>query len=329
MNIPEHRGSLSAKVAGCLRTGEDLAEMPTVPATVLVDEDAQLALWMLFELHYRGFDDAQGDREWDPELIRLRGELEARMEEELREATRDMLADLPGDDVVEDLCALIDADDSPSLAAYLHRHATQDQVLEFLRERSIYALKEADAHSFVLGRLDGPVKAALAEVQYDEYGSGRPERLHSTMYADALEACGLDSTYGAYLGQVSAETLAVNNLHSLFALRRRLRGAAMGHFATFEATSSLPCRKIAGGIQRVGLPEQTAAYFDEHIEADAVHEQVALRDVCGGLVRQHPELRDDVMFGSAACLYLDGVAATRVLERWGALTAPAQERRAS
>ena len=99
-------------------------------------------------------------------------------------------------------------------------------------------------------------------------------------------------------------------------LSRRLRGAALGHLAAFETTSSVPCRRIAGGIERLGLPEVTAAYFHEHVEADAVHEQVAIRDICGGLVDEHPELRRDVLFGVAACLHLDVLAAEGLLERW-------------
>ncbi|WP_226346518.1 iron-containing redox enzyme family protein [Agilicoccus flavus] len=331
MNLPEPRGPLSAAVIASLRGGtppEAVAVDEQVP--VLSDEDAQLALWVLFELHFRGFDDVAGDREWDPALLRLRGNLEARMEAELREATRPALHAAPDSgDLAEDLFALVAADHGPSLASYLHRHATREQVLEFLAQRSVYALKESDAHSFVLGRLDGPVKAALAEIQYDEYGGGRPERLHSTLYADALRAAGLDDTYGAYLPQAHVETLAANNAQAVFGLRRRLRGAAMGLMAAFEATSSLPCRRIAAGIERVGLPAATAAYFHEHVEADAVHEQVAVRDVCAGLVAREPRLRADVLFGVAASLHLDALVGGRMLARWGAAPQVADGRRSA
>lgn len=319
MKVPRPRGPWSDRVAHALTTGEDFAP-PTepLPDAVLRDADAQVALWTLFQLHYRGFEDVIGDREWDPELLRVRGELEARMEAELRTATREAVDSVAGaGDLADALFAFLAEDDAPSLAAHVHRHATPDQVLDFLRERSIYALQESDAHSFVLGRLDGPVKAALAEVQYDEYGSGRPERVHSTLYAEALDAAGLSREYGAYIDQVSAATLAVNTLHSLFGFRYRLRGAAMGHLAAFEATSSIPSRKIAMGIDRVGLPEATAAYFSEHVEADAVHEQVAMRDICEVLVAQDPSLREDVVFGVASCVYLDGLAAVDMLTRWG------------
>jgi pyrroloquinoline quinone (PQQ) biosynthesis protein C len=248
----------------------------------------------------------------------VRRRLEDAFEHELRGRTATQLeqARTHSRDLVEQVAWLTEAFDAPNLAGYLHREATVEQVRGFLAQRSLYHLKESDPHSFVLPRLDGRAKVALAEIQYDEYGAGRPGRLHSDLFADALEGCGLDRTYGAYVDETPAAALAVNNVMSLFALNRRLRGAAMGHLAAFESTSSLPCRRIAAGIERVGLPEVVAAYFHEHVEADAVHEQVAVRDLCGSLVQAEPGLHRDVLFGVAACAYLDSLAAERLLASW-------------
>ena len=92
----------------------------------------------------------------------------------------------------------------------------------------------------------------------------------------------------------------------------------MGHLAAFEATSSVPSRKIAAGIERVGLPDAVAAYFHEHVEADAVHEHVALHDICGNLVAEDPSLGADVLFGAACCLHLAALSGAELLERWSA-----------
>ncbi len=325
MNVPRPRGPLSRQVIDAVLDPDGgrfaLVEWHPEGADVLTDEDVQLGLWVLYEQHYRGFDDAPVDHEWQPDAIALRRRIEAVFEHQLREATVPAVEDalVAADDLVAQIEHLIDAMDGPNLSRYLHRHATREQLLEFMAQRSLYHLKESDPHSFVLARVDGPAKTALAELQYDEYGGGRPDRLHATLFADALEACGLDRTYGAYVDDVPGHTLAVNNVMSLFALQRRLRGAALGHLAAFEATSSVPCRRIAAGIERVGLPEVTAAYFHEHVEADSVHEQTAMRDICGGLVGDFPELRADVLFGVAACLHLDLLAGAGLLASWGAL----------
>ena len=191
-------------------------------------------------------------------------------------------------------------------------------MLDLLREKSVPQLKESDPQAFVLPRLEGRAKVALAELLYDEYGAGRPTHLHQALYADALTAAGLDPTYGAYVDDVSALTFANANVQSMFALNRRLLGAAMGHFAAFEATSSVPARKIAAGIERLGLPAAVAAYYHEHVEADAVHEHVVADDICGTLVREQPSLRADVLFGAASCLHLQGLAGRELLHRWTA-----------
>lgn len=315
--LPRERGPVSALVLRMLRGGEP-EPLPRIGGDVLTDEDVQLALWCLFELHHRGFDDIDPELEWDPDLIRVRRVLESAHLDALHALTEGRLALVdPRDGLDRQIETLIAVDDGPSVAQHLHRRADIAQFHDFLRQRSIYHLKESDPHAFAVPRLDGRPKVALAELQYDEFGNGRPAALHSTLYADALAACGLDPTYGAYLDEARATTLAVNTTMSLFGLHRRWRGAAMGHLAAFESTSSLPCRRIAGGARRLGLPEEVAAYYEEHIEADAVHEQLAVRSICMPLVEAEPTLREDVLFGVAACLELDGLAAREQMAQWG------------
>ena len=53
------------------------------------------------------------------------------------------------------------------------------------------------------------------------------------------------------------------------------------------------------------------------------HEQVAVRDVCAGLVAREPQLREDVLFGVATSLHLDAVTGARMLERWDAASVQA------
>ena len=324
MRTPRRRGPVSEAVVAALRGERDL-DVPALRALVrrpradlLGDDDLQLALWVCYELHYAGFDDVDDRWEWDPDLLAVRAEIEARFEAELRRRTRSTVrAALDDDgDVAARLFALAHRDDGPSLAAFLHRHAGAEQFLEAVVHRSVYQLKEADPETWAIPRLQGAAKVALVEVQYDEYGAGRPERQHARLYARGMEACGLDPTYGAYVDRLPGTTLALANAMSLLGLHRRLRGAAVGHFATVEVTSSLPCRKYVGGIERLGLPQELADYFDEHVEADAVHEQVATRDICGALVAQEPQLLEDVFFGAAVCLLTDRLVAEQVLGAW-------------
>jgi hypothetical protein len=187
----------------------------------------------------------------------------------------------------------------------------------FLAHRSVYALKEADPTTFALPRLTGRAKVALAEVQYDEYGSGRAERLHQDMFAATMEASGLDPTYGRYVDDAPALVLAGNNAQSLFGLHRRLRGRrrrALRGIRGDQLPAEPQIRRVA--CAGSGLPEVAPAYYDEHVEADSVHEQIAMRDLCGALADDEPELVEDIAFGAAVCLHLDALAATELIEQW-------------
>ena len=133
-----------------------------------------------------------------------------------------------------------------------------------------------------------------------------------------MRGAGLDAEYGAYLERVPAITLASVNLMSLFGLHRRWRGATAGHLAAFEMTSSLPNRLYGDGFRRHGFDASTTWYFDEHVEADAVHEQIAGRDLAGALAEQEPELVHDILFGAAACLWVDELVGAHLLGAWQA-----------
>jgi hypothetical protein len=327
MQLPEARGPVSSAVVDALAGRALDVEAVTAycrrlpPGTdPLTDDDLHLALWTAYELHYRGFDGVDDEAEWDPDLLAVRRELEAVFETELRRLAEPHVSGvLEADgDLAERLFDLAATFEGPPVARFVHREATHEQFLEFMLHRSVYHLKESDPASWAIPRIDAGPKTALVELQYDEYGGGRPERLHATLFGDSLEGCGLDRDYGAYVDQVPGYTLALNNAMSLLGLHRRLRGAAMGHLGAFEATSSLPCRKYAGGARRLGLPEVVAAYFDEHVEADAVHEQLAFRDICAGLVASGQAEERDVVLGAVVCLLMDAVAGERMLEAWRA-----------
>jgi hypothetical protein len=324
MKMPSSRGPVSALLCDWLNgasTPDVAAAVEAVDAMTgdaLSDDDLQISLWVLYELHYRGFEGVDDGWEWSPATLSVRGRLEERFEAGLRQVTCSSVEEVLGSELAlpEALFAFCAGFEGPSLSRFVLRDATTEQMQRFLALRSIYALKEADPTTLALPRLTGAAKVALAEVQYDEYGSGRADRLHQDMFAVTLKACGLDPTYGRYVEEAPALVLAANNAQSLFGLHRRLRGAAVGHFAAFEATSSLPSRKYAGGLRRLGFPDVAADYYDEHVEADSVHEQIAMRDLCGSLAQAEPELVPDIVLGAATCLHLDALSSADLLTEW-------------
>jgi hypothetical protein len=320
--VPAPRGAVSAAILAALARapGTPLPDLDVGVADPLGDDDLHLALYCCYELHYRGLDGVDERWEWDPGLLAARARLEAAFEDGLRGALAGWTPP-PADPLTMDLAlrTIIDADDGPSLARHLETRGTLEQFREFLIHRSAYQLKEADPHSWAIPRLSGPPKSALLEVQADEYGGGDPARMHAQLFADTMETLGLDAAYGAYVDRLPGVTLATVNLMSLLGLHRRHRGAIVGHLAVFEMTSSIPNRRYATALRRLGVRDRRATeFFDEHVTADAIHENIAAVDLAGGLVRREPQLVEDVLFGARALIEVEARWATALLEAWEA-----------
>jgi hypothetical protein len=331
MRQPQPRGPFSEELLAVLREAPGSVEAERRSAAlpeaaraavsradaVSADEDVQLGLFVLHALHYLGVDGVDDRWEAHPEIARARQVLAGALEAQLR-------AEVPGDAVPRTPQAVADAlfamaadDDGPSLARFLSGRADTGQAREFLQLKSVYQLMEADPHTWAIPRLRGRAKAALVEIQADEYGGGNPQRVHATLFAAGMREAGLDDAYGAAVDRVPAEWLAGVNAVSLFGLHRRLRGAIVGHLAMYEIQSSEPSKFLARGFRRHGLPA-VAAYYDEHVVADAAHEQIAARDMAGGLVVDDPDVAADVFFGARCVLHLDALAAGQALACWEA-----------
>jgi hypothetical protein len=278
--------------------------------------DLQLSLSVCYELHYRGFSGVDPGWEWNPGLLHLR----ARLEDAFLTAVARLIGDIDAgaEEEMDRLSIAPAQSDATGPAAWLRREGTWDQMREYFVHRSIYHLKEGDPHAWAIPRLTGQAKAAFVAVEFDEFGAGRGEQVHQQLFADLMTAADLDSSYLAYIDDVPAEALAVVNLMSLFGLHRRHRGAAVGHFAATEITSSPGSRVLLEALLRMGAPLVCREFYREHVEADVVHEQVVRTDVVGDLIAREPHLEPDVVFGIRAFDTLEGRLADHLMRSWTA-----------
>jgi hypothetical protein len=287
--------------------------MPVEPVDVLKD-DVQLALYVAYELHYRGFSGVDPEAEWDPMVLEFRRGLEAGFEAALR-----ALVDPHADTLVlrDELEALSAPPGNTGPSAYLLRHPDRARLREMIAHRSMYHLKEADPQAFVLPRLTGAAKTLVAGVEFDEYGGGDPRRSHSVLFADLMRDLDLDPGYGTYLEVMPAPMLAVVNFMSWCGLHRRMRGALVGQLALVELSSPLSSQRMTRVLRAHGCGPGAELFYTEHVVADAVHERV-MREAVGELITAEPELIADVVFGIRAALMLEQHLDDHLLAAWQA-----------
>ncbi|TGD89642.1 iron-containing redox enzyme family protein [Mycolicibacterium sp. CH28] len=317
--LPQARGPLSLAVLSLLTERAPRNYLHRVEASVRDSDpygiDVHLALYVCYELHYRGFAGVDPGWEWNPGLLHLR----AQLEESFLDAVHRDVGDISAADTaaVEMQRLSVEPVDGTGPSYYLRGKGTWEQMQEYFVHRSLYHLKEGDPHAWAIPRLTGQAKAAFVAVEFDEFGGGRGDRVHQQLFADLMVAAGLDATYLGYIDAVPAESLAVVNLMSFFGLHREYRGAAIGHFASTEITSSPGSRRLVDALERLGAPEVCTQFYREHVEADAVHEQVVRTDVVGDLVSREPALDPDVVFGIRAHALVEDRLADTLMECWG------------
>ncbi len=315
--LPATRGPLTDWLFDVLArpSGQAVATPPRAEDDPLYGEDSALALYCLYELHYRGFAGVDEAWEWNPALLAARQDLEVAFESRLRAELPD-----PGHhQIPRRLYEICDPGESgPSLSAYLAADGTLEQMREFTIHRSAYQLKEADPHSWALPRLTGRAKAALVEIQADEYGGGRTRDMHQNLFALTMEALGLDAGYHAYLDDLPGVTLATTNLVSFFGLHRRWRGALVGHLAVFEMCSVEPMGRYSAALRRLGYDADARHFYDVHVVADAHHQSVAAEGLAAALVEAEPALAPDVVFGAQALSAVESAFTAHLLRSWAA-----------
>jgi len=324
--LPTARGPLSAHLLRHLRRPPH--PIPPPPAQDLMagdplaGDDLHLALYCCYELHYREMAGVGSDWEWEPSLLAFRGRLEWAFEERLRDESGPPAWLATGSPqearraVEQGLEHVVAAGKGPSLSSYMQDRGSLEEMREMAVHRSAYQLKEADPHTWAIPRLWGEAKAAMVEIQWDEYGGGVEEEMHATLFARTMRALGLDDTYGAYLDLIPGVTLATTNLISMFGLHRRLRGALAGHLAVFEMTSVTPMGRYGEALRRRGRGPDARRFYDVHVVADAVHHHVALHRLAGGLAAAEPALAGDILFGARAVMAVEARLARHLMHAW-------------
>ncbi|MCL2534445.1 MAG: iron-containing redox enzyme family protein, partial [Nocardiaceae bacterium] len=150
MPVPEPRGELSAALVEALHAHRRPTDLrgPAAgladryrddPREILLDDDAQLVLTMLYELHLAGLSDVDPEWEWNTEILDVRRRLEGPFDAALRSQTEAAVATARstfGSDVVSTLWQMTAPTTGPGLTEFMAKKADVEQFREFLVHRS-------------------------------------------------------------------------------------------------------------------------------------------------------------------------------------------------
>jgi hypothetical protein len=277
----------------------------------LGDHDLQLALDICFELHYLSFREVDPSWEWDPGLIELRTWMESRFMDGLAEEI-EAAGDDPATDVEAVTEVLLNLEPGPALGAladYVEHHSDLREMAELVIHRSAERLRRTDSYLWSIPRLNGRIREALARILEEDFP-------RNPLFERVMRAFGLDDRTGAYRDLFPAGTLATSNMPSMFGLRRRGRGAIVGHVAAQKLIGSMDDRACARATRRLGVDPEESRYFEESAVASEAMVEVAVSDLAGKLSFDEPRLGADILFGARSYVAVQERFSEWILARW-------------
>ena len=317
MLLPEARGDLTFALVDALRRDDpDCCPRPSSPAAdPLTDDELQLALWICYELHYRGFDDVGADGSGSPSCSACA----ASSRRSLLGALRARVA-VPGRTrPVAAAAARTRRLRRRPVAVAVHAAQANRDAVPRVRDAPL-GLPAEGGRPAQLGDppAERPAKAALVEIQADEYGGGE-------LRADALRALprrccaasGSTTPTAPTSTRCPASRSRVSNVMSLFGLHRALRGALVGHLAAYEMTSSAPVpplrARAAPARRRRGRMPSSSTSTSPRTRCTSNWPRTT--SAAGSPMPSRSSPRTS-LFGAAACLYVDKRFAEHVLGCW-------------
>ena len=286
----------------------DLIETARFVAAAAFDEEdaaaadtAHRALYLLYAQSAWSPVDAPRANEHDPLLQQVLGILERGFE---RQLGRRALPEQPPREAdafcawLQELTLERELVPPSGMGPFLREHATLDQMREIVAQRSLFFLKEPDPWAMVIPSLHGPAKAGLIDVLLDEYGWGRYDHMHSTVYETLMRKLDLEIAYDAYRDRAAWQYLAALNLQGMYARNRRLCRRMYGYIYLVEADSPRSMVNYLAAWSRLGIDDpDVTRFYDLHVTADEGHQQVALDEMIRPVVAAEPAAGPEIARG--------------------------------
>jgi hypothetical protein len=208
-----------------------------------------------------------------------------------------------------------DLQPEPSIdGLFIRNKISKSGYQRLLAITSLDGLVEASQLSRMLGGVGNEVQTMLTRILWEEYGSGKFSRKHSTHFLTMMEECDMDSKPEAYFDLAPWEVLANIN-HSFFLSERKknfLRYVGGLLYTEVSVPAAFQNIKMAG--ERLKMGDKGISYWDLHIREDIRHGQWMLDDVALPLVQKYPEQGWDMVKGYDQQKFISSRATSAIVE---------------
>lgn len=213
-------------------------------------------------------------------------------------------------DAVDAMRALAARDRLPAVYKWLSRHATWDDVVQFLALEGGPDGNFDDLVAICQIGLTGPAKMELATNYWDEMGDGLPDAVHTTLHHRLAEAIGLPTIPRT---DQPESALARSAFGGLLGTNRWLQPEMLGALGLIELQAGPRCRLVVQAFERCNAPRAAHAFYEVHAEVDPRHGKDWLDNAVTPTLSQHPEwgariVRGALWRSAINAAFLDDVA---------------------
>jgi len=196
----------------------------------------------------------------------------------------------------------------PYYETFLRHDASREDVAYFLTQEAGLDARFDDMLALLQVGTEGVTKMEIAANFWDEMGNGELEKVHTRMFARALELMGENPEESG--SNFTLESLISANMSMYVVLRRNAFYKGIGYCAVTEYLAPKRFKHVLHAWDRLELPDEAAEYHRVHIEVDAVHAYGWFRNVVAPLVDENPAVASEIAIGAllrleTSAAYLD------------------------
>ena len=223
--------------------------------------------------------------------------LKARLEDEFVADLDVAIAQQPTvADPVKAIRALAAKDRLPSVYRWVAKHATLEELREFVAVEGGPDGGFDDLVAICQVGLSGAAKMEMARNYWDEMGNGSPADVHTDLHRQMAATLQIPELARESLPEPA---LARAALGGLLATNRWLQPEMVGALGLIELQAGPRCRLVLEAFHRLGLPEEAGAFYAVHADVDPRHGKDWLEQVIAPLAVDSPDWSERMVRGAA------------------------------